>query len=146
MPIRPEDRAKYPSDWKQISRRIRTRARDRCERCGAPNHTQIARGVGEHEGTYSLGDGSVYDAETGKALGTVFTGCCTEGWRPVRVVLTVAHLNHDPSDCRDENLQALCQRCHLRLDRAQHLASARATRRRRLREAGQLELLPETEP
>jgi hypothetical protein len=31
-------------------------------------------------------------------------------------VLTVAHLNHDPQDCRDENLKAFCQRCHLRYD------------------------------
>lgn len=29
-----------------------------------------------------------------------------------RVVLTVAHLNHEPADCRAENLAALCQRCH----------------------------------
>ena len=32
------------------------------------------------------------------------------------VVLTVAHLNHEPSDCRDENLMAMCQACHIRYD------------------------------
>jgi len=32
------------------------------------------------------------------------------------VVLTVAHLNHQPEDCADENLRALCQRCHNRYD------------------------------
>jgi len=32
------------------------------------------------------------------------------------VVLTVAHLNHTPEDCREENLAALCQRCHNRYD------------------------------
>lgn len=40
------------------------------------------------------------------------------------IVLTIAHiLNEDPSDCRDENLMALCQRCHNGLDakmRAKH--------------------------
>ena len=30
--------------------------------------------------------------------------------------LTCAHLNHTESDCRDENLVALCAGCHLRYD------------------------------
>ena len=34
-----------------------------------------------------------------------------------KVVLTVAHLDHDPSHCGDRtNLAALCQRCHNRYD------------------------------
>ena len=57
------------------------------------------------------------------------------------VVLTVAHLeNPDPMDVRDENLAALCQACHNRLDapmRAQHAAE---TRRQKKVDAGQLEL------
>ena len=28
-------------------------------------------------------------------------------------VLTVHHLDGDPANCREENLVALCQRCHL---------------------------------
>ena len=31
MPIRPENKARYPKDWKQISLRIRERAGWRCE-------------------------------------------------------------------------------------------------------------------
>lgn len=46
-----------------------------------------------------------------------------------KVVLTVAHLNHDPRDCRDENLRALCQRCHNRYDAAARAAGVRARRR-----------------
>lgn len=45
------------------------------------------------------------------------------------VVLTVAHLNHDPSDCRDENLKAMCQRCHLTYDADHHAKNAARTRR-----------------
>ena len=41
--------------------------------------------------------------------------------------LTVAHLNHDPADCSEENLMAMCAPCHLRYD-ARHHAE---TRRRR---------------
>ena len=38
MPIRPENRARYPKDWKAISKRIREeRAGNKCEWCGAQN-------------------------------------------------------------------------------------------------------------
>jgi hypothetical protein len=33
-----------------------------------------------------------------------------------RFILTVAHLNHIPNDCRRENLKALCAPCHCRYD------------------------------
>jgi len=36
------------------------------------------------------------------------------------VVLTVAHLDHDPRNCERENLRAWCQRCHLIYDGHQH--------------------------
>ena len=36
MPIRPENRGRYPKDWKRRSRFVRfSRARGRCEWCGA---------------------------------------------------------------------------------------------------------------
>ena len=36
MPIKPENRARYPADWKLRSRFVRfVRAGGRCERCGA---------------------------------------------------------------------------------------------------------------
>jgi 5-methylcytosine-specific restriction endonuclease McrA len=37
MPIRPENRARYPKDWPAIRRAIRERAQERCESCGAEN-------------------------------------------------------------------------------------------------------------
>ena len=57
-----------------------------------------------------------------------------------RVVLTTAHLDHDPSNNADENLLAMCQRCHLSHDAEEHRRHAAETRRRRMVEAGQLEL------
>lgn len=42
-----------------------------------------------------------------------------------RVVLTVAHIDHDKSNNRFSNLAALCQRCHLNHDRHQHNLSRR---------------------
>jgi len=49
------------------------------------------------------------------------------------VVLTVAHLDHDPTNSTADNLAALCQRCHNRYD-----APMRARGRRE--RAGQLTL------
>ena len=94
MPIRPEKKDLYPSNWREISERIRfERAGNKCERCGAEN---------------------------GKAH--PITGS--------KVVLTVMHLNHDPADCRDENLQAACQKCHNAYD-APYRAANRAQRKAR---------------
>jgi len=48
-----------------------------------------------------------------------------------RVVLTVAHLDHQPENCQMDNLRALCQRCHLTYDAQHHAINAAATRRSR---------------
>lgn len=57
--------------------------------------------------------------------------------------LTVAHLNHIPEDCRDENLRALCAPCHLKYD-AQHHAETRKKNnelsRIQLRESDELQI------
>ena len=48
--------------------------------------------------------------------------------KDIKVVLTVAHLNHTPEDNRRENLRALCQACHLAYD-APHKAAERRKRK-----------------
>lgn len=58
-------------------------------------------------------------------------------WAKGKVILTVAHLNHELMDCRPENLKAMCQRCHLRYDAALHAANARRTREKK---SGQLRI------
>lgn len=45
-----------------------------------------------------------------------------------RVVLTVAHLDHDTTNNSMENLRHWCQRCHLRYDRDLHLLHRREKR------------------
>lgn len=42
-----------------------------------------------------------------------------------KVVLTVAHLDHDTTNNAMENLRHWCQRCHLRYDRDLHLQHRR---------------------
>ena len=84
----------YPHNWPAISRGIRARAKDRCEctgECGLHHEHRCEERNGQ-----------------------------PAKWAKGKVILTVAHLNHIPGDCRDENLKALCQRCHLRYDRERH--------------------------
>lgn len=59
-----------------------------------------------------------------------------------RLVLTVHHIDHDPNNCDDDNLIALCAPCHLRADAEHHARNAKRTRARR---AGQLWLSSEWE-
>lgn len=49
-----------------------------------------------------------------------------------RVILTVAHLDHQPENCDRDNLRAMCQRCHLAYDAEEHMR-VRAERLARLK-------------
>lgn len=121
-PIRLSEQARYPSDWLVIRARILARADNRCEflradgsRCNAPNHERIARSVKDPERWWPLVEAEQFMP--------------WESWRLVLVVLTVAHLNHQPEDCGDDNLRAGCQLHHLRYDVAHHQQNAARTRR-----------------
>ena len=131
MPIKPENKARYPKDWKAIRTRIVERAGNKCEQCAAPNGVMIARGVGRDAGLYHNAEvGGVYCAETGRFVDDR-PASEFEATRCIVVVLTVAHLDHTPENCEPSNLRALCQRCHLRYDHEHHMENARATRRSR---------------
>lgn len=121
MPIKPENRHRYPADWKVIRAAILRRAGHRCEN----PECRVGNGwIG-----YRRDDGYfVRLASDGEGKPDDYAGHAT-GWRVFRIVLTIAHLNHQPEDCRPENLRALCQRCHLRYDAERHQRNAAATRR-----------------
>lgn len=119
----PMKRENYPPEWKVFSLRIRSeRAAWRCE----------CRGICGRGHDELLGDGRCRSKR----------GDRTVGGHPV--VLTVAHLNHDAGPCRceprcviDEHCLALCQSCHLNLDRPRHIRNQRTNR---ILKAGQLVL------
>ncbi len=91
MPIRAENRARYPKDWKAISERIRhDRAANLCECSGECGD--------DHGGRCSAMNGEPHPLTLS------------------RVVLTTAHLDHVPENCSDDNLKAMCQKCHNRYD------------------------------
>ncbi len=107
MPIKAQNRSKYPRDWKVISARIRfVRAEGRCE-CSGQCGLHHKRRCAEKHGSKAR-------------------------WAKGVVVLTVAHYpDPDPSHVADDNLIAACQRCHLRMDHKLHMKNARETRRSR---------------
>lgn len=118
MPIRPENRHRYPKDWPTISKAAKDAAEWRCAcrgECGRGTHTGRCPNV---HGQPAYGTGS-------------------------RVILTTAHLNHTPEDCRPENLVPMCQGCHLNYDRDHHRQTAATTRRARIEATGQLALTEE---
>ncbi|RYD18284.1 MAG: hypothetical protein EOP89_17400 [Lysobacteraceae bacterium] len=117
MPIRAENRWLYPIDWTQLSHAIRfDRARSRCERCRRPHLRHVAH----------LGDGRWWDGEAQRWRcdrgRQIRVGGCfmLAGVRTTYVVLACAHLDHDPGNNVTGNLAALCQRCHMLHDAAEH--------------------------
>lgn len=132
MPIRTENRARYPRDWKAIRSGILMRAGNMCECAGE---------CGEHKGDVCMLHNGEYiarhlerpweyitadDVESGRKDGH-------DRWAELahRVVLTVAHLDHTPENNDPLNLRAMCQRCHLLYDKGEHQKNARETRRKR---------------
>ena len=86
MPIKPENKKRYPKNWKsEIRPEVLERAGHRCE--GSPAYP----------------DCRVANYENHPVTGS-------------KVVLTIAHLDHIPENCGEpgnrENLKAWCQKCH----------------------------------
>lgn len=136
MPIK--DRSRYPADWKQISEYIRfVRAGNRCEWCGVQNH---AIGARDKHGDWHDED-SIHLMNSGAGVdlfGDEFPNM-------IKIVLTVAHYpDPDPMNCAEDNLHALCQRCHNRADAPMRAKNARRARLRKRDEkiaaSGQLKL------
>lgn len=116
----PVDYSKYPPYWKKLSRHIRfVRAGNRCEWCGVQNG---AIGARDNQGQWwDESDIHVLQSSAGYALFGDFP-------KTIRIVLTVAHLDHDTQNNRFSNLAALCQRCHLAYDQEHHRVNAARTR------------------
>ncbi len=117
MPIAKELRKFYGAQWRQNVRpRILERAGGRCEQCNkGPDRKRLVV-VRDGSGRW-LDKGLIWRGPDGDRAEDPPRR--TRRYR-IHLVLTVAHLNHTPGDDRDENLKALCQRCHLVHDRQQH--------------------------
>ena len=82
MPISPENMVLYPGgsihspEWKAIRGEILERAKDKCEGCGVPNYAWIERDA-DGEGWFETLENETYS---------------------VKIILTIAHLDHDPGN------------------------------------------------
>lgn len=102
----PMNRKLYPKDWDSIAFRIKDNAGWVCQNCD-----KLCIGHPDRQEVAILGNRS----ERG------------------RYTLTVAHLDHNPANCEDTNLKALCAPCHLRYDNLHRM-------KKRLKNPDQLEI------
>lgn len=111
MPIRKENKARYPKDWPQIREWIRQRSGDRCECTGQ---------CGKDHGLTPESAGVRCQSRNHMPIDEIEGPC---------IVLTVAHLDHQPENNNPSNLLHLCQGCHNRYDAPMRAAGIRARRR-----------------
>lgn len=103
MPIRPENKARYPKDWKVISLEVREAAGWICE--GSPAYP----------------DCHAANAEPHPVTGS----------KVVLTVAHLDHTPENVGEPGARpNLKAWCQRCHLTYDARQHARTAAETRRK----------------
>lgn len=140
MPIKPENKHRYPADWKEVRKRILARARYRCEwpGCGVRHHSvgewhQSPGGLwaftptGGNRDCDRAGRGELSYRDAAQLVAHNNAWCNRE--RLTVIVLTIAHLDHTPENCADDNLRAWCQRHHLGYDAEHHRQTAYMTRR-----------------
>ena len=128
MPIREENRARYPAEWKAISLAVREAAGQRCEQCNVRNHAIIFRGFHGDRRAYRYQGDPVFLPSRCALDGSELLGTSWDDFHLVgtaKVILTVAHLDHQPENCARENLKALCQRCHNAYDAPMRRAGIR---------------------
>jgi hypothetical protein len=121
MPI---DYSRYPANWKtEIVPAVIKRAGNKCENCELDNYQiiyAIKLAVKDDSGRYK--PRSLWFRDERDAIRE--SGYTEEHndkkyfVKPVKVVLTIAHLDHDETnhDVQLDRLRAWCQLCHLRYD------------------------------
>ncbi len=131
MPIK--DWSKYPDNWKsEIRPRILERDGNCCKVCKAKNGDAVFRGVLNDIEVFQDFEGNIYRTDNGEYIKcdpyeAIFPSSGNECQKAIKVVLTIAHLDHDTTNNTDENLAAMCQLHHLRYDIQQHKKNSRET-------------------
>ena len=119
----------YPPNWKEIRAAILERADHKCEECGVANYA-----VGARDKTGQWHDeNSIHhmNSDYGYSLFGEFP-------KMIKIILTIAHLDHNTGNNHPDNLKALCQKHHLSYDTKLHAVNAQKTRQKK---RGQLALL-----
>ena len=106
----PCDYSKYPPDWKErIRPAILKRANWKCEFCGVQS-----RAVGYREMNGKFVECDNHMKEWAKR----------NGFKVIKIILTIMHLDHDTTNNDESNLKAGCQRCHNRYDMPNQIGRA----------------------
>lgn len=121
----------YPKNWKsEICPRILERANNCCEFCGLQNNT---RGYRDKKGNfYSLKqvfddlDNMGYDYFEHELSNCVDNRGFIK--KSIQIILIVTHLDYDIANNSDDNLKALCQRCHLNYNLEHHQKNRKENR------------------
>ena len=125
MPI---DYKRYPADWKERVKRIKERDGDTCQFCGLENGQEVySMSIPVRTPAARYQNRAIWFSSELDALrfsNALHFDYCLEApmrkgrYKAVKVVLTVAHLDHDEEnhDVSDDRLAALCQYCHLSYD------------------------------
>jgi 5-methylcytosine-specific restriction endonuclease McrA len=116
MPISKENKKLYPKNWDKIRKDILKRAKNKCEFCGVGNHLF---GIRDSDGDFWTVD------EFGESCSL---GDFPEKNKFFKIILTIAHLDHNPTNNNYDNLKALCQKCHNSYD-AKHRAETRKNKK-----------------
>jgi ribosomal protein S15P/S13E len=131
------DRSLYPENWDEIAMAAKERAGWRCESCGLENGAMIKRNsLDPSEFQIWDEDFGLWRAADGRELSD------HEVWHRAQTIVIVMTTHHvgvplpdgtpgDPAnkmDNRPENLQCLCQRCHLVADLKGHMEASKKTR------------------
>jgi 5-methylcytosine-specific restriction endonuclease McrA len=130
----PCDYSKYPVNWKtEIRPAILERCGHKCFFCGVKNYDTGYRDV----------DGKFYSSELIISsledrgydyFSHELSNCFDkkgEPTMPIKIVLTIMHLDHDTTNNDYNNLAAGCQKCHLSFDKNHHIKNARDTREKK---------------
>lgn len=136
----PMNKALYPTNWPEITANLKKQVGQMCEQCGLENYRWIFRNKLKPECfVYCDSDGSIFEEDVEDNF---YRNRTEYPSRPHQVILTTAHLDHNPANNDRSNLRVLCQRCHLVHDLPHHMANARKTRIRKKHaaklEAGQV--------
>ncbi|MGI4870496.1 MAG: hypothetical protein ACRYFX_04875 [Janthinobacterium lividum] len=130
----PVDYSQYPDEWlTEIRPRILERDGHCCKFCGIADRVEGWRVPG---GSFYTPEQFASDYIPPKDEAALIKVLIKKP-KPYQIVLTVAHLDHKLIDHCDDNLAALCQRCHLNHDR-QATAAKRKQNRRYSRKKKQL--------
>lgn len=136
MPIKPANKSLYPAEWPQISRAAKEAVGWRCMHfgCSARQYDfgYWITGPDQNPRWVRIGGPCMTWSEARQRAAEEHFARFGDGPGDVKIiviVLTTAHLDHDPKNCSPENLVPMCQRHHLACDLELHKANAQATRR-----------------